>query len=331
MPVRLCTYNLEWFDDAFETNNLLKTDPASIKKATAIAAVLKAVDPDMVSVIEGPGTTASTGKSTIACLEGFAARFGLRLSKAAMGFASRGRQEIALMYDPARLSVSHMPGGSATSHHNPAFDHEFQYDSDADGIEELYSHYRPPMEMKLDLAGGGEFWLITAHTKSKGIFSHNDMLHYQREEERNRRKLFAETSHIRLRVEEWLALGRKVIVTGDINDGPGMDNAEFRFGRSAVENIMGDVFAPDAILRSWAGRPVWRAHGFEPSSARFVDRFTSDPVNVLIDHILVSSDVPVAGPESHVIWNPYQTESAKPLKSDLLAASDHFPVSLDIA
>jgi hypothetical protein len=332
MTVRLCTYNVEWFDDAFSPNNNLRPEAKWQQKAAAIAEVIRKVDPDLVTILEGPGTTASSGKSTVACLEGFAAQFNLRQSKTMMGFPSQGRQEIALMFDPLKVTAEHKPGGSTTSRTNPPFDDEFRYDSDEDGVYEIYKHYRPPMEMRVNvLADNTEFWLIAVHAKSKGIFSNNDMLHYEREEERNRRKLFAETGHVRLRVDEWLKKGRRVVVTGDINDGPGMDAAEFRFGRSAVEIVMGDLFEPDGILRSWAGRPKWGQYGFEPSSARFTDRFTEDPINVLIDHILASSAIAVAGKSAHIIWNPYQNDLAKAFKSDLLKAADHFPVTLDLS
>ena len=32
----------------------------------------------------------------------------------------------------------------------------------------------------------------------------------------------------------------------------------------------------------------------------------------------------------HRIWNPFQLEEAKPIKRELLDASDRFPVSLDL-
>tara|TARA_R110002020_G_scaffold39991_3_gene118327 strand:- start:13387 stop:14385 length:999 start_codon:yes stop_codon:yes gene_type:complete len=332
MPLRLCSYNLEWFDDHFDHHNAMLTDAESVARLEAAAYVMKTIDADMTGIVEGPGTTASTGKSTVACLENFAAHFGLRQSKALMGFPSNGRQEIALLYDPSKVSAAHDPGGKASSRNNPPFDKPFEFDSDEDGVREIYSHYRPPLEAKVTrLDTGASFQLAVVHAKSKGIFSKNDLIHYQREEMRNRRKLFAECSHIRMRIDDWLDTGRSVVVMGDINDGPGMDAVEFRFARSAVETVMGDVFEPEKIVKSWGGKPEWGEFGFEPSSARFTDRFTEDPVNVLIDHVLASLDLKVAGPDAHRVWNPYQLDAAKPHKKMLLAASDHFPVTLDLA
>ncbi|MEM6476650.1 MAG: endonuclease/exonuclease/phosphatase family protein [Pseudomonadota bacterium] len=334
--MRICTWNLEWFDDHFENDNTFKngarggTTLADIRES--IAAVIRVIDPDAIMLIEAPGTTASTGKSTVQCLEHFAQEFNLRLGSAIIGFPSNGRQEIALWFDPNVCAAEHDPTGEDGDRMDGPFDQEFVIDSDLDGIKEIYSHYRPPFEAKITPADGSDpFWMVGVHAKSKGIFSKNDLLHYKREVEKNRRRLFAECSHIRRRVENMLADEKPVVVLGDINDGPGMDYAEMRFGRSAVELVMGTVFEPRKILTSHLGEPKWGAFGFEPSSARFQDRFTEDYVNVLIDHILASEGIAVADTDPHLVWNPFQLEAAKPHKTDLLRASDHFPVTLDLA
>ncbi len=117
---------------------------------------------------------------------------------------------------------------------------------------------------------------------------------------------------------------------GDLNDEPGMDYFEFAFAKSAVEIVIGDIFEPDTILRNHAGRPSWTDHGWRPASALFNDRLTEDDVNVLIDHILVSSGLRRAGEAAHQIWNPYDNDDARPFRNDLKRASDHFPVTLGI-
>lgn len=330
MPLRLCVYNVKWFDSWFNADNSLKTGGEIPDKVEALGRVLAAIDPDLLGIVEGPNTT-HQGKSTVTCLEALAAHLNLRTSAAKMGYVSRGSQELAVLYDSAKLDVVHDPGGSPGTQSNPRFDEEFRYDSDQDRVKEVYEHYRPPFEMKVTRSdNGSSFNIILAHLKSKGIFSKNDYIHWQRESQRTRRKLFAEANHVRLRVNEWLDEGRDVVVMGDINDGPGMDAHEFQFGRSAVEQIIGDLFDPGRILWAHCGKPNWGSYGWEPSSARFRDPFTEDIVNVLIDHILASSELAVAGANAHRIWNPYQLDAAAPLKDDLLKVSDHFPVSLDV-
>ncbi len=333
MALTVCTYNIEWFDDHFTATNGLKGGEDSAKKFAAVTTVLDTIDADLIGIVEAPNTTTTTGqRSTVDALENFAASAGLRTSKAMIGFPSGGRQELALLYDPDKLTATHTPGGKKGSKSNPPFTEEFPYDTDEDRIKEIYKFYRPPLEAHIKAKQGStEFHLMLVHPKSKGVFNSVDMLHWQRENQRNRRKLFAECTWIRRRVEEWLGKGRNVMVMGDVNDGPGMDAEEFQFARSAIEGIMGDLFEPDTILRNHIGRPKWGKYGWEPSSARFKDRITGSYVNVLIDHILCSSGIKTSGQDPHRVWNPFRLDAAKPIKSELLDASDHFPVTLRIA
>ena len=328
MGLHLCSYNIEWFDKLFEKNNSLKADPESKDRLDAIGAVLREIDADMVGVIEAPNHMSTGQKKTVSCLTAFAQRYNLRTREAIIGFPSAGKQEVAIIYDPVKAEITHVPGGGGKK--NPPFNRSFEFDTDEDRIKEIYKFYRPPLEVEVrETATGNIFRLIVVHAKSKGIFGSADLVHWERENYRNRRKLFAECSWVRLRVEEWLDEGNEVVVMGDINDGPGMDHYEFQFGRSAVEIIMGDLYEPQRILKSHVARPKWGRYGWEPSSTRFKDRLTETQVNVLIDHILVSQGLAVRD-GSHIVWNPFQVAPAKAIKDELLVASDHFPVSLDL-
>lgn len=331
--MRVMSYNIEWFDELFNPDNSLKTSSSARKRIDALKTVIAAIDPDLIGITEAPNTTTTTGqRDTVAALQGFAAAAGLRQSKALIGFPSSGRQEIALLYDPSRLAAIHDPDGRSGAKKSPPFNEPFEIDSDADGINEVYRHYRPPLEAKVTRTdGGAPFWLMVVHAKSKGIFTAMDRVHYERTSERNRRKLFAECASIRRRVDTWLKDDRPTMVMGDINDGPGFDYYEGRFGRSAVELIMGDLFSPDDILRNHVGAPDWGRYGWEPSSARFRDIYTGDTVNALIDHIMASRHFTPQGPAAGQVWNPFQSADAEPLRAELQTASDHFPVTLDIA
>lgn len=339
MP-RLMAYNIEWFTRLFHDDNSLRTDAKARQRLDAIAAVLAEADPDLVGITEAPNTTTATGqRNTVIALETFATAYGLRQRKAVTGYISAGEQEIALLLDPDVLTATHDPGGRRGVASNAPFDEEFRVDSDGDDIDEVYRHYRPPLEARIDRAdGGAPFWLMVVHAKSKGIFDAMDKVHFDRTSERNRRKLFAECTSIRRRVDEWQKAGRDIVVMGDINDGPGFDYYEGRFGRSAVELIMGDLFQPEAILANRVGAPRWGKSGWEPSTARFRDQFTGNLVNALIDHIMLTPRLAPADRPRARIWNPWQDTAmaALPeperdrLKAIFDMASDHMPVTIDI-
>ena len=345
MQLKICSYNLEWFDDLFAPDNSLRrgmVEPSdggfchpgvgrfdADRRADAVAQVLRSVDADLYGLLEAPNTKADGSKSTVACLENFAAAQGLRTRKALIGYISSTCQELALLYDPDKLDAQHIPGGG-NRWEGPRFDSVWEFDTDEDGIAEVYKFARAPLEAELTLRPDGQrLRLILVHAKSKGIFNSVDLLRWQKEEERNRRRLLAECAWVRRRVDAWLDDGHPVVVMGDINDGPGMDWFEMRFGKSAVDLLMGDLFDPDRILRNLAGRPSWTSDGWRPASARFRDRVTGSYVNVLIDHVLVSAGLS-SGAGTHRVWNPYDDSSLAGLKTDLNTASDHYPVSLEL-
>jgi len=331
MPIRICSYNIEWFNHLFNKDNSLKTGTKEEERFAAIAAVLKHIKPDFIGIVEAPNTSRDLQESTVTRLENFAQYAGLPVNRAVMGYISPGTQELAALYNPDKLIVEHKPGGSADLVSNPPFNAEFRFDTDDDNIKEVYKHYRPPLELEVGVIQKDfRFKAMVVHAKTKGIFKSTDILHWERESRRNHLKLFAECEWIRRRVEEWFSDGSEVMVMGDINDGPGMDYYELKYGHSAMEIIMGDLFEPEKILHSWSGRPKWTADGWKPSSVRYKDIVTEKYVRVLIDHILVSRGIPVYGDSPHTIWNPYENDVAMEIKSDLTRASDHFPITLDL-
>ena len=332
--IRIATWNIEHFNRYFNDDNTLKTTQDAIEKFTSISEILNNhLKADIVGIVEAPNTTTTTGNQNgVTKLKNFARDYNLKTTEAKQGFVSRGTQELIFLYDPTKMAVSHRATGSTSSTTtNPKFDSEFHFDADDDNIKEIYEHYRPPFEAKVTI-NGEDYWFMLVHAKSKGIFNSVDQVNLERVSRRNRLKLFGECSWIRQRIDKWLKEGKKVIVMGDINDGPGMDVYEARYGRSAVEIVMGDLFAPDKILQNHLGRPKYGTRGWEPASARFKDRITEDYINVLIDHILVSQNVNTVQ-DSARVWNPYQASTNDPIKnlgSLFKKASDHFPVSLDL-
>jgi hypothetical protein len=334
--IKVATWNIEHFNHYFNDDNSLKTSPEAIEKFEAIASILNNhVQADLIGIVEAPNTTTTTGnQNVVEKLENFASAYGLSTQKAITGFPSRGTQELAILYDEQKMTLAHQPEGSATSHtKNVRFDKVFHFDADDDKIKEIYQHYRPPFEVKINLKDSGEeLWLLLVHAKSKGIFNAVDRINLERISRRNRLKLYAECTWIRQRIEHWLEKGRKIMVMGDINDGPGMDLYEMRYGRSAVEIIMGDIFEPKKLLINTLGRPKYGNYGWVPASASFRDRITEDFINVLIDHILLSQDIKTVNNSARV-WNPFQAAKDDPIRSQrdlFLKASDHFPVSVEL-
>lgn len=336
MKINIAVYNMEWMKDLFTPAGEVKTSGDDAERGARLANVVKSIAPDFLGVVEGPDTTVSGSRTAAGQLKAWATHHGLHAAyKAVGGFVSGGQQELCALYRSDRISVAHKPTKAQSKH---PFNEPFVVDTTESLIKEQYRHYRPPLEITIRPAGGGDELarVIVAHAKSKGIFDRVDMARFEQVSERNRKKLYAECYSIRERVDQWLKSdpGRKVVVMGDINDGFGQDYYEQRFSRSAVETLLGDVWNPDRILRHLLPRPKLGRYGWTPSSSRYTDRITGDTFNVLIDHILLSQNVKV---DDFTVWNPYfdhkddvRNSAVETIKDDLFHASDHYPVSARI-
>jgi endonuclease/exonuclease/phosphatase family metal-dependent hydrolase len=341
--LRLATYNVEWFNALFDDHGhmLADTGPSARYKTTraaqlaALGTVFTALDADLVTVIEAPDTNGR--RSTVTALEGFARHFGLRARQALIGFPSDTEQEIACLYDPDRLTVSNDPQGLASTSHGspdaPRFDGTFRYDLDGDGVFDSIRFSKPPLELAVTTAQGTRLRLIAVHAKSKNPYGATDREAQIRLSIENRRKQLAQCLWLRQRVEGHLAAGESLVVMGDFNDGPGLDEYEKLFGHSGVEIVLGTT--PDPALRltdPHAAMALQSRVGLSPTTARFYLAPQKRYFEALLDFIMVSPDLAARQPDWR-IWHPLndpEVADVPNLRDALLQASDHFPVTLDL-
>lgn len=335
--MRLATYNVEWFANLFDRHDKLiaddswsgRHDVTKVQQIEAIAKVLTAVDADAILIVEAPNTGKS--QNTVRALQRFAEAFNLRTSNAIMGFPNDTDQELALLYDPDVLTTRHDPVGiparDSGSRKAPRFDTVFRIDLDVDATEDLVRFSKPPMELAVETKAGNVFRLIGAHLKSKaphGAASRDEAI---RISIANRRKQLAQAIWLSQRVEGHIAEKESVILLGDLNDGPGLDEFEHLFGRSSVEILLeAGLYDPNAVL----------SHGPRPgpalSTARFARPDEGRYLEALLDYVMVSHDLRKHQPNWR-IWHPFRDAACwgnTDLKEALLNASDHFPVTLDI-
>jgi len=339
--MRIATYNVEWFDHLFDNAGHLRNDQGwsgrrDITRADQIAglgAVFAALDADAVMIIEAPDH--NRNRSTVTALETFARRFALRARRALIGFPTDTQQEIALLYDPDALTPRHDPLGPATGKKGargvPRFDGVFRIDLDLDGTEDLINWSKPPLEVHCESAAGARFRLIGVHAKSKAPHGARSDAEVTRLSIDNRRKQLAQCIWLRARVAAHLDAADPLIVLGDFNDGPGLDEYEKLFGRSGVEVVLGEGNGVQ-MIEPHAQRVLSQRFAAAPATARF--RIPPDGfwLSALLDYIMISPDLMARGPRWH-IWHPFDDPACYdnlPLRQALLMASDHCPVTLDI-
>ncbi len=339
--MRIVTYNVEWFNDLFDGHGRLIEDNGwsgrhnvtRLQQITALGIVFTALDADAVMVIEAPD--GSSKRSGERALENFAKRFDLRARRALMGFVNDTQQEISLLYDPDRITARHDPKGAQTSKKGargaPRFDGVFLWDLDVDAAPERIRFSKPPLEVALTTQKGSSLQLIGVHAKSKAPHGARGKKEMMRIAIDNRRKQLAQCIWIRKRVDDLLAQQQPLIVLGDFNDGPGLDEYEKLFGRSGVEIVLGEngrktLFDPHAHM------VLSRKVGAWPVTSRFFIKQQKRFLSALLDYIMVSPDLMAKHPEWR-IWHPFDDPvcyNTPELREALLTASDHFPVSLDI-
>ena len=338
--MRIATYNVEWFSSLFDQKGVLFNDGewsarykvTRAEQTAALGRVFKTLDADAIMVIEAPDQSGS--QSTVRALTGFAEHFGLRAREVVIGFPNDTQQEIALLYDPDVLTCRHDPQGVSSGPEGatgaPRFDGSLRIDLDIDATEDLVVFSKPPLEVAVETRNGFRFQMIGAHLKSKaphGARSDAEMISINIA---NRRKQLAQAIWLRGRVEAHVQAGTPLIVLGDLNDGPGLDEFETLFGRSSVEIVMGhgkeqelfDPHARQALTRKLAALPT---------TARFWIRQEKRFLQALLDYIMVTDDF-LSRQAKWRIWHPMDDPECwktPDLRDALVAASDHFPVTID--
>ncbi|HEY0213637.1 MAG TPA: endonuclease/exonuclease/phosphatase family protein [Paenirhodobacter sp.] len=336
--MRMATYNVEWFNGLFDRQGRLLDDDGwsarygvtRAQQLGALGIVFTAVDADVFLVVEAPDD--ADGHRTFDQLERFAARFGLRQRRAMLGYANDSQQEIALLYDPDVVTIDHDPHpGTAEA---PRFDKRLSIDLDIDDRLDTVIFSKPPLEARMRTGAGRDLRLIGVHIKSKAPHGATDPAAIVRQAIENRRKQLAQCIWLRRRIDQHLDAGDTCIVLGDFNDGPGLDEYERLFGRSGLDIVVGEGLPParrmrDPHVRLSSHHPLTA----QPASARFYRNDLHQYFSAMLDYILLSPDLCADAPAWR-IWHPFDDPGCyrvPELREALLQASDHFPVSVDIA
>ncbi len=331
--MKIATYNVEWFSNLFDDAGQLyddggwsgRRDVTRAEQTAALGIVFQKMDADGIMVVEGPDSHAR--RDGVKALENFAARFDLRARKAVIGFVNETQQEILFLYDPDVLTVTHDPRTDGA----PRFDESVKMDLDVDAQPETIRWSKPPLEIEVTHTSGTTFRMIGVHAKSKAPHGARNKAEVMRISIANRRKQLAQCIWLRRRVAAHLEAGDNLVVMGDFNDGPGLDEYEKLFGRSGVEIVLGEgegeqLFDPHARMA------LSQRIGATPVTARFKIPPEGRYLSALLDYIMVSNSVLKMGAK-WTILHPFDDPvcfNDKDMCAALLTASDHYPVLLSL-
>lgn len=305
----IMSYNVGYMKKLF-----LKDKPTieSKDRIINIGNVIKAINPHILGMVEASNQM-SDHLSFIETTQ-------LNQYQVLLGAESRGERDLVVYFrEPFEIE--------SVDTHIEFYDSWLE-DIDSDGIMELCNFERKPLEVMLKVKNSNiRFLLILILAKSKEVSSVNDVLNYQRLAVANRKKLYAQSKKIRERIDQ-IMLNEpdlQVILMGDMNDEPGLDEFQKKVGASSIETMLGSVFEPEKILHN----ALWHLKSKDKSKEIWTTSF-KDPIvtnrrrhRAWTDHILITPSF--LHPKAPL---KYVNNSGKIFSKSQFAktASDHFPV-----
>jgi endonuclease/exonuclease/phosphatase family metal-dependent hydrolase len=343
MPtVTICSFNCEWMNDWFTTD----AEPVAFKPtftrdghtsntaqtAARTAALIRALDPDLLAIEEGPSRPAELG----IFIQDHLSDNGQPLYEFFLS-DSGAQQRVGLLYKPGSVDSAQLAPHSAIAN----LIDPWQADVDGDAVLDEYDFTRTPLVVDATV-GGEALQVIVMHTKSNFINNGeglwNDPATHQSyvvAALKNRRRISTEGMRVRTYLDARLKqdVKSRIIVLGDLNDGPGLDYFEELYLSHNVTDIMvGSAFQPEWVF-THAQHDVPEAERY---TAVFDDFVTGEQdKHVLLDHILLSPGlrhVPlkkVSG-SGRIRHAEYDTQVVNGGANREDRPSDHRPVSVEL-
>lgn len=292
--VKLLNWNIEWMNNwfvpisegapAWRAADPALTAEGSPSAAARAAQVINALAPDAIAIQEGPSRDGEMRLFVDAFLSGawdIIGPSGIGAQKLYLLVRRGGRIETAQRIWPDKgpldLSLS------------------WPVDTTGDLVVEEYQFTREPLAADLTVSGR-HLIMVNLHSKSKYIHGGRGLWENEAtrpqfiaQAVRNRRRISAEL----MRVRQWLDAAldadpeARIVVLGDMNDGPGVDFFEARYLiNNVVAIVAGNPFNPRRMLRHAFIDRELKERNFTARFDDFIDNIMDRPL--LLDHILLS-------------------------------------------
>jgi hypothetical protein len=296
-----------------------------------VAEVVKKLDPDVLTIEEGP--------SDIREMELFASTYlvdgnGNLLFDIFGGIDGRSQKIYTLVKKGGALINPEIPADALT------LELEDPWGSDVDGDFRIegYEFTRQPLVVEGNTGDGTKLKIVTLHTKSKyvhdgkALWNNPDTKHeFVIAALKNRRRISSEAMRVRWYLNESVKQdsNSSIIVTGDFNDGPGIDFFEKNYLTHNVTDILlGSTYYPNLLF----------SHAFlesVPEHKRYTAIFDDyiDDIKgrrLLLDHILVSPALSSRIKDSGIAHQEYNAGIDATASGRQKYVSDHRPVSIDL-
>lgn len=326
--MKLCNWNIEWMNRWFLPDRVAAAWKSASDKALGdrVAKVIQSIDPDVVTIQEGPSRLVEMELFVDNCL---ANKYDI------IGPSGKGQQKLYMLVKKKGLVKSF---SVANPNNEIDLGEPWAVDIDGDMILGEYKFTRQPQVVDVVLSDEREVQIINVHLKSKYVHNGRQLWndpaqkhHFIRQALMARRRISAEAMRLREYLNEVLNEdeNKAIIVCGDFNDGPGTDYFERLYlTHNLVAVISGNPFHPQVMMR----------HGFidivnasDNYTAIFNDFIDNEPDRkVLLDHILVSPGLFSTLTDGRVEHKAYKSQIVPAMSGREKYPSDHRPQSIKI-
>ncbi len=336
--MRLLDWNIEWMNNwfvgggavAFRQNHPSTGIVSVDDLCKRVAGVVKNINPDVLTVQEGP--------SDIREMELFVRTYlldaqGNDLFDIFGGIDGGSQKVYILVKKGGKFSNPVLAEDQSTLKlQNP-------WESDVDGDLNLEGYEFTRLPLVVDgKVGNKDFRIITLHTKSKYVHNGENLwknadtkMQFIIAAMKNRRRISAEAMRMRGYLDDLLEQDAesRVIVTGDLNDGPGIDYFESHYlTHNVTDIILGSTYYPDLILKHAFLGAIPSDSCYTAIFDDFIDEIQGR--RLLLDHILVSPVLSNKIKDSVIAHQEYDAATDNNATGRQKYVSDHRPVYIDL-
>ena len=336
--MKIVNWNIEWMNKWFSgnANPIWGSGSLSAARANQAAAraanVIRALDPDLLCLQEGPS---SREEMDLFLTDHLSDNNGDPIYEALIGADGGAQKLYALRKLAGRVAAFDL----ATDAKTLALADVWDADVDGDMMLQSYDFTRRPLIVDVDPIGEDPIRVVILHTKSKYV--HNGEARFNDPAQRQsfvidalkaRRRISAEGFRLRTYLDALLQDDgdARVVVTGDFNDGPGADFFERSYlTHNVADIVLGSVFYPSLIFSHPIMERVATPALFTARFDDFIDQVQDRPL--LLDHLLVSPSLASDIQDAGIAHQEYEAEINGNGTAREDRPSDHRPVWAEIS
>lgn len=338
--MRVMDWNIEWMNNWFVGNQQVAwrqsntgiDDVAAL--AQRVANVILSIDPDVITIQEGP----SDSEEMELFVSDFLSDRNSQPLYRILGGIDGGAQKVYIL---VKINGDFINPQIANDAITLKLFNEWEADIDGNATLAPYSYTRNPLIVDGEMASTNEvIRILSIHTKSKYVHRQESLWNNPNRRQEfivaaleNRRRISTEAMHTREYLDTLYDQNpyHNIIVTGDLNDGPGIDYFERNYLTHGVADILlGSSYRFESQYTHVLMRNVPIDQRFTARFDDFIDNINDRPL--LLDHILVSPSLSGRFYYPRIAHSEYENQEdlSRPQNDRDRLPSDHRPVVVEI-